>query len=314
MKKIYCVGELLIDFICEDSDVSLRDATSFTRKAGGAPANVAVGTAYLGRESLFLGSVGQDAFGDFLVNTLEQYGVQTEFIKRDPHRSTTMAFVSLTERGSRSFVFNRGADESLCPGDFNPTALQDQILHLGSATALLGGALEETYAQLLAFAKQGDTFISFDPNFRPNLWEGREAEFIRACGPYIESADFIKMSDEEVCLLMQEPELEGAMQKLRERTDATHCITLGAEGAWVSTGREAEKIPAFEVKTVDTTGAGDAFVSGVLDRLAREAQPKEAVKEFEFMKKTVASANRVAALTTTEYGAIAALKALESLT
>lgn len=314
MKKIFCIGELLIDFICEEADLALREAIHFTKKVGGAPGNVAATTARLGCETSLLASVGADPFGDFLVDTLAHHGVHTESVKRDPDNATSMAFVSLSQQGERGFVFNRGADASLGIGDFDHKAITGEILHLGSATALLGGALEQTYTQLLEWNRQSDTFIAFDPNFRPALWPQGEAAFIRHCADYIESADLIKLSREELQLLMREDNTEKAMDRLHEATTATSCITLGAQGAWLSTREARIKIPAFEVKTIDTTGAGDAFVGAVLDRLARGARPKEAVKDFQFMTQAVRFANRVAGLTTTQYGAQGALDAIQAAT
>ncbi|OJH18978.1 carbohydrate kinase, partial [Bacillus obstructivus] len=105
-------------------DVALKDGDNFKKMAGGAPANVAATIARLGGSASFAGKVGKDSFGDFLIETLEQYDVNTNMISRDEALPTTIAFVSLTADGERDFQFNRGADKNLTMADLS----EDQIL------------------------------------------------------------------------------------------------------------------------------------------------------------------------------------------
>ena len=112
MKKVFCIGELLIDFVAENQGSDLSKAGEFTKKAGGAPANVACAIAKLGGSSSFIGCVGKDPFGSFLLRILEDAGVDTRLAERS-QTFTTLAFVSLAEDGERDFVFSRGADREL---------------------------------------------------------------------------------------------------------------------------------------------------------------------------------------------------------
>ncbi|MGB7394852.1 MAG: PfkB family carbohydrate kinase, partial [Pricia sp.] len=165
MKTIYCIGELLIDFVAENQGSDLTKADVFTKKPGGAPANVACAIARLGGRSKFIGSVGRDPFGTYLLKVLEDNEVDTSLAQRSK-TFTTSAYVSIAENGERDFVFSRGADKKLKYDTAVKKGFKDNMVHLGAATALLGGNLEDAYNRYFFDALCQDTFISFDPNFR----------------------------------------------------------------------------------------------------------------------------------------------------
>ena len=112
MKKIFCIGELLIDFVAENQGKDLTKAKEFSKKAGGAPANVSCAISKLGGDSVFIGCVGNDPFGTFLLRILEDEKVDISLAQKSD-TFTTLAFVSLDEDGERDFVFSRGADREL---------------------------------------------------------------------------------------------------------------------------------------------------------------------------------------------------------
>src|SRR5699024_6913389 len=137
---------LLIDMFSTDVNVSLKQAENFKRKAGGAPANVAVMVANLGGKASMIGKVGNDSFGEFLIETLKQYNVDTSMVKKDEQLLTTIAFVSRDADGERDFQFNRGADQNLEQQDLLLHQVRESSLfHFGSATALLDSALQIKY-------------------------------------------------------------------------------------------------------------------------------------------------------------------------
>jgi len=153
MAKIICPGELLIDFVCDDRDVMLQDGEHFIKKAGGAPANVCAAIVKLGSSAAFVGKVGKDSFGNFLYTMVKSLGVDTKYCLKDEKYNTTLAFVSLTADGERDFEFIRGADENLCTEDIHFEDFSEStIIHLGSATALLGGELYKTYQAFIDYA------------------------------------------------------------------------------------------------------------------------------------------------------------------
>jgi fructokinase len=259
--------------------------------------------------------VGRDAFGDFLVDTLERHGLSSRLVKRSI-RNTTLAFVSLDENGERSFEFVRGADEDLELENI-PQEVLDQagIFHFASATAFLGGSLEKTYFQLLGLAKQQDKLISFDPNYREALFKNRKEEFIEKAQRFMAKADLIKVSEDEVELLTKKTDLQEAVQELLEMGAGNILVTLGKEGTLLVTKDQQEIIPSIEVEMVDATGAGDAFIGALLGQLASQSQDRGKIGEaeggfnrdllgFANLKELVKRANAAAALTVTQRGAL----------
>lgn len=110
--KVFCIGELLIDFIGMDLNKGLINGVNFEKKAGGAPANVAAAVCKLGGEASFLGQVGDDSFGKYLIKVLEDVNINVDMTKIEG--KTTLAFVAIDENGERDFEFNRG-----CDGDYS---------------------------------------------------------------------------------------------------------------------------------------------------------------------------------------------------
>ncbi|ADL53949.1 carbohydrate kinase family protein [Clostridium cellulovorans] len=314
MKKILCIGELLIDFICSDIDNSLIEGTNFIKKAGGAPANVTAAISKLGGSATFGGSVGADAFGLFLKKTLDDVAVDTSLLKVLEKQNTTLAFVSLKENGERDFIFNRGADENFCLSDKEYQLLNDyEIVHFGSATALLGGELKETYLKSMMKAKELNLFISFDPNYRVDLWKGRDNEFIDAAKECLKYADFVKVSDEEAKILTGKEDLKEAAKDLCVWGAKTVAITLGKEGTMITDGTNLEIIQSIKIKSIDSTGAGDAFVGATLYKLSLEESSKEVVRTFSNFKKIIQFGNIVGAIVCTKLGAIAAIPTLDEV-
>ncbi len=305
-KKIYCIGELLIDFVAENQGADLTKASLFTKKAGGAPANVACAISKLGGKSAFIGCVGEDPFGTYLINTLEACDVDLSLVQRSD-TFTTLAFVSLAENGERDFVFSRGADRELTYDSSVKDNFRDQMVHLGAATALLGGPLEKAYGHYLFDAITENAFISFDPNFRADLWNGAEDLFIKKCMPYIEKSHLCKFSLEEARMLSGKSGLVEASKALHEMGTGIIAITLGSEGTWISTNQTQRTIPSIPVEPVDTTGAGDAFIGCLLQQISELPSHSHLLENDDLLMEMVVTANKAGAITTTGYGAIDSL-------
>ena len=306
MKKIFCIGELLIDFVAENQGSDLRKASVFTKKAGGAPANVACAISKLGGSSTFIGCIGDDPFGNFLEQILIGNSVDTRHLQKTD-TFTTLAFVSIAENGERDFVFSRGADRELKYLPKIKSEFKGNMLHLGAATALLGGPLESAYGHYFFDGLTERAFISFDPNFRQDLWKRREGGFIKKCIPFIEKSHLCKFSLEEAQLLSGKEDLTEACTVLHNLGTEAIVITLGREGTYLSTGTRHGIIPSIAVEAVDTTGAGDAFIGCLLYLLSALEDPSEVMGNFEFLMEMVRKANAAGALTTTQFGAIPAL-------
>lgn len=306
MKQIFCIGELLIDFVGENQGSDLSRAKVFTKKAGGAPANVACAISRLGGRSSFIGCIGEDPFGSFLLEVLVRNGVDTQHVQRS-ETFTTLAFVAIAEDGERDFVFSRGADREL---SYQPAVKADfkgNMIHLGAATAMLGGGLEAAYGHYFFDGLTQRAFISFDPNYRQDLWKRREEVFIKKCTPFIEKANLCKFSLEEARLLSGKSDLGEACGVLHSMGTEIIVITLGSEGTYLSTASGTATIPSIQVSPVDTTGAGDAFIGCLLWQIASHPDPATLAGEFEQLTEMVRVANAAGALTTTNFGAIESL-------
>lgn len=306
MKQVFCIGELLIDFVAEKQGSNLSKARVFTKKAGGAPANVACAISKLGGNSNFIGCVGEDAFGDYLLNVLDEHGVNCSLAQRTS-TFTTLAFVSIAEDGERDFVFSRGADRDLSYNQQVSALMREQIVHFGAATCFLGGPLEASYFKYLEDARHGDAFISFDPNFRPDLWKDHTEDFIEKSRQFIAAAHLCKFSQEEAQLLSGHTELDAAVDALHAVGTPMITITLGKEGTLVSIEGQRFVVPSIPVEAVDTTGAGDAFIGCLLFQLSRETVPHDIGKHPDRFKEMVGTANKAGALTATGFGAIVSL-------
>jgi len=314
MNKVICFGEMLVDFICENKDVSLKDGHHFSKKAGGAPANVAVGIAKLGGNSAFIGKVGADPFGEFLKQRLQDFGVDDSHLLLDKHHKTSLAFVSIKEGGERDFVFFRepGADTQIEVSDIDFPFLQTaNLFHFGSIS-LIQDPIRSTALASVEFAKSQGTFISFDPNLRINLWESEKIaqKSIRQGLPY---ADYVKLSELELEFITEETDKVSAIKKIHEYGASFVTVTLSGNGAIVSNGDQIAHVAGYKVDTIDTTGAGDGFAAGVLYCLGLLDNIRERLIDFNFLKDIVDFANKVGALTTTKYGAIAALPTMQEV-
>jgi len=312
MKKIFCVGELLIDFVAEKQGSDLSKAKEFTKKAGGAPANVACAISRLGGTSFFIGCVGDDPFGHFLSTTLKDIKVDTSLLQLSK-TFTTLAFVSLAENGERDFVFSRGADKELTYDNSVKNAIENNILHLGAATSFLGGPLENTYSRYFFDALTHDTFISFDPNYRGDLWKNNTEAFIKKCTSFIEKSHLCKFSAEEAQLISGKEDLNEACDFLHGLGAKIITVTLGGEGTLLSTPNSKEVITSIKVTPVDTTGAGDAFIGCLLYQIAQLEDLNQIFDNTSLLAEMVKVANKAGAITTTNYGAIESLPFLTQL-
>ncbi len=308
MIPVFCIGELLIDWISTDIDFDLSESVHFIKKAGGAPANVAIAITRLGGKSSFAGCVGKDPFGIFLKNTLIENQVGTEDLI-EKSVATTFAFVSIQKNGERDFVFYRGADEKLELKDIKPSK-EKRLYHFGSATAFLSDPLLKTYTTLMENVSKENGWISFDPNFRTDLWKENSEQFIDYSLQCIQQSSFVKLSEEEALLIGNDTRLEDALQKLPLKKETVVCVTLGRKGTLLYQNGHQEIIPSIKVDTIDTTGAGDAFVGAMLVQFSKK---EERNLSFEELREMVAFANKVAAISTTQLGAIDSLPTLNQL-
>ncbi len=308
MSKLYCIGELLIDFQSVGTGL-IKDTTQFVKKAGGAPANVCVQAVKLGCEAAYLTKVGNDGFGDFLIETLKKEGVDTGYISKDSDHDTSLAFVSFTEDGEREFSFFRkaAADLFFTTGDFKDVEFSaGDVLEYGSV-ALKTFVARSTHKYLIDKAREAGALICFDPNLRFNLWEDAK-ELKKVVNEFAVFADVIKVGEEELEFItgLKGNEAERAMFKGNLKV---LLVTNGGKGARLilADGRRAD-CSGYKVKVVDTTGAGDSFFGAFIAQLIERGATPENLSEgkLAFMH-MLDFACKCGAYTTMHFGAISAM-------
>ncbi|MEN9548342.1 MAG: hypothetical protein RIR12_933 [Bacteroidota bacterium] len=313
MSKILCIGEALIDMICTDKGKSLSHGDNFLKKPGGAPTNVAAAIAALGGDVALAAKVGVDPFGKHLMEVMQSFGVDTQWMLQDEKQFTTFAFVSLMLSGERDFYFNRGADGALSTADVaNIKPTDFSIIHFGSATAFLPGPLQQAYSALLQKAVEHNVFISFDPNYRHLLFNNNTQSFIEQSWHFINQCHFFKVSDEEAILLTRAEDVAAAAEQLLQKTKAIFAITLGKEGTLLGLNGNLYTIPSITIQAVDTTGAGDAFVGAILYQLTQMPDNNIRLLEKDIWEKIIHNANKAGARTCEYLGAMEAFKHLNN--
>ena len=309
-KEIITIGEALIDFIPQQKGKGLKDVEGFVRRAGGAPANVAAAAAKLGTRASVITQVGKDAFGDYIVETLEHAGVGTEKIFRTAQANTALAFVSLTEAGERSFSFYRKpcADLLLSEDKIQPGLFADcYALHFCSVD-LIESPMKHSHRKAITLAKEAGAVISFDPNVRLPLFDQPE-DCRRAVLEFLPYADIVKVSDDELQFLFGSEDIETVKQTVFGAGARMLVLTRGAAGSAAYTRDSAATAAGIPVQAVDTTGAGDSHIGAFLFGLSQEEVTVEGIDSVpeKTLQRILEFAGIYSAYTTTKPGAIEAM-------
>ncbi|WP_454870793.1 carbohydrate kinase family protein [Priestia megaterium] len=314
MGKLFSIGEVLIDMIPAQKGLQLKEVESFTRVPGGAPANVAAVVATYGNESALITKVGEDAFGDFLVDTLREVGVGTDMVYRTEEANTALAFVSLREDGERDFSFyrNPSADLLLTEDEINPAWFaSNDVLHFCSVD-LVESPMKYAHMKAIKSMKEKGGVISFDPNVRLPLWKDHEL-CRQTILEFIPQAHIVKISDDELSFITGIEDEQQAIQSLFTGDVQVVVFTKGAEGATLYTKQAVYESNGYKVAVVDTTGAGDAFIGGFLYQLlSRDVSQENLTAILDRDHDAILRfANASGALTTTGKGAISSIPAKE---
>lgn len=262
---VACLGELVIDMVPAREPDGRR---TFEPKAGGAPGNVAVGLARLGRRVAMLAKVGDEAFGAMLVETLARAGIDAAGVVRSPDHRTSLAFVVLGEGGERDFVFYRDnvadmflAEEELAADGVRKAA----ILHVNTVM-LLGPVSARSQALAIETARQAGRLLSIDLNFRRQLWPDSR-RMVAVGRDLIREAAIVKMTDDELADVAEGASVAERVRSIWHPGLLVCAITKGPAGAELFTADGHAAFPGFRVDAVDTTGAGDAFAACLLSDL-----------------------------------------------
>lgn len=313
MFDIVALGELLIDFTPQG--LSEKGNLLFEANPGGAPANVLAAAAMLGAKTAMIGKVGADIFGETIKNTLNGLHINTNNVHTTTAHFTTLAFVTLDKSGNRSFSFARknSADVMLTEDDINESLIQNtKIFHCGTLSLTHSESKKATVKALQA-AKKNDIIISTDPNLRLALW-GNKAEAKAAIELVLTYADIIKISEEELDFLYGNGDIKKNADILfKTYNPKIIFITCGKNGAYLLNKEVFLYHPAFDnIKSIDTTGAGDCFLGAALQMLS-ELQLDFFKLKKEKCLEILKFANAAAGLSTKKYGALSAMPDIQQI-
>lgn len=314
--RIVCFGEALIDFLAQPPQ-SAEAPRAFLQFAGGAPANVAVAVAHLGGDAQFVGMLGADMFGDFLLDSLGEAGVGTDFVVRTDQAKTALAFVALDGEGERSFSFYRppSADLLFRAEHFRAESFDGTAIFHVCSNSLTESAIAEATLAGMRRAREAGALVSIDLNLRPALWP-HDADPHPRLWQALEEADLIKLAQVEMEYLAapHDGDEQAVMKRLWQGHASAVVVTDGAAPIRWATRDATGELPSFPVRVVDTTAAGDAFVGGWLFGLAERGIDGAALTEFLRDRAALTDALRFAAavggLAVTRHGAFAAMPRL----
>jgi fructokinase len=302
-----CLGEILWDCLANQVTESVAQVQSWTRYAGGAPANVACALTKLGTPAGFIGCVGTDELGQTLVELLQSLNVNTVAVQHHPSFPTRQIEVLRRPDGDRQFAGFHGRATT----EFADTHLQADLLPselFADAEFLVLGTLELAYPdtrraieRALELAEQYYLKILVDVNWRPMFWPDPE-QAKPLIQDLIQQVDFLKLTVEESEWLFATAHPSNIAEQVGDLEGVL--VTDGAKGSTYFLSGNQGAVPAFPVEVEDTTGAGDSFVAGFVHQLCQQGiQPLD---NAQTARDIVTYASAVAALTTTRPGAITA--------
>ncbi|CAM6010603.1 unnamed protein product [Sphagnum balticum] len=338
--RVVCFGEILVDFVPLVGGLPIFDEPGFKAGAGGAPANVAVGICKLGNPAAFIGKLGDDEFGYALADVLKEHGVETRGVRFDSRAHTGLAFISLRSDGERTFIFYRdpSADMLMVPEELDHDLITNaKIFHYGSIS-LIAEPCRSTHLEAIKIAKEAGVLLSYDPNLRLQLWPSPE-EARKQIMSIWSDANIIKVSADEVRFLIatsstasfassdatdnhnkafkveyEEVELLTSSSDHDAKSWRPNLMLLlvtdGPHGCHYFTPSFKGTVATLKVPVVDTTGAGDAFVAGILTKLVQDVS---LLKDEKRLREAVRFANACGAITVTHRGAIPALPDTETV-
>ena len=298
-------GDAFIDYIANDTTNS-----SFTKFLGGATINVAAGISRIGAPSALITITGDDEASEFCRQEIINEGVNLDYAIFDPTKRVSGVYVHLTENCEREFKDYVDETPNL---QVTPEQLQEEAFKRASVFNICSGTMFEptalkTTRAAVDMAKDKGAIIAIDANIRPLRWESEEIcrETITA---FFEDADILKLTDDELFFLTKTTTIEEGLAKLDELLVPIVLITVGGDGAYAVLNGEITHVPVERIVPVDTTGAGDAFMAGVLRYVHFNGLPT--IQED--LINCVAFGNKLGALAATKAGALTALPSYEEI-
>ena len=294
---LVCIGRTSVDLYAEQDGARLEDVQSFRKYVGGSATNIAVGTARLGVRSAMLTRVGDEHMGRFVRKTLAENGVDVTHVRFDSDRLTPYVLLAVRaiEDFPRIFAYGDAADLAVREDDVDPDFIASSKALLITGTPLSRPAARAACAKAVDAARRGATKVVFDLDYRPVFWgvasheQGSEM-FVASeevTGVYrslLPGCDLVVGTEEEVRIAGGSTETHEALRSIRELSDATVVLKVGAMGALVFPGsipddlEDGIGVPGFPVEVFNSVGAGDAFMSGFLSGWLREEPLEECLR------------------------------------
>ena len=308
---VTALGELLIDFT--ENGTSGQGNPMFEANPGGAPCNVLAMLTKLGHKTAFVGKVGNDFFGKQLKDTLDEVGINSDYLKMDDEIHTTLALVHTYPDGDRDFSFyrNPGADMMLTKEEIPEELIRNsKILHYGTLSMTHEGVREAT-KKAIRIAEESGAILSLDPNLRPPLWNSLEDAKEQVLYG-LNHCQILKISDNEIQWLTGEEDFTAGVNWIRSRYDIKLIlVSMGKAGSRAYyEDLMVEVAPFLQENTIETTGAGDTFGGCILHYVAEHGL--EGLTE-ENLTEMLTFANGAASLITTKKGALRVMPSKEEV-
>lgn len=304
-KYVLIYGDAFVDYIADDQSNS-----TFTTFLGGATVNVAAGISRLGATSAFITVTGDDETSQFVRDELHKEGVDLSFAKLENAKRVSGVYVHLTEDNDRIFhtYIDDTPDIQVDASDLSEDAFRDaSVFHICSGTMFHPTALATT-REAVRLAKSFGVPLSMDANIRPLRWES-EAQCRETLLSFVREADILKLTEEELAFLTETDTLEAGIAKLASYQVPVVLITAGEQGTFAVMDEVLTHVSVEPVVPVDTTGAGDAFIAGILRQIQLKGQPGSHAEWLDY----IAFGNKLGALCATKPGALSAMPRLEEI-
>jgi len=304
-KHVLIYGDAFVDYIAED-----KSNSTFTTFLGGATVNVAAGISRLGGSSAFITVTGDDETSGFVRNELSKEGVDITFAKLENDKRVSGVYIHLSDDNDRIFhtYIDETPDIQVETSDLSIEAFQDaSVLHICSGTMFHLTALETT-REAVRLAQKFGVPLSFDANIRPLRWES-EALCRETIMSFVEDVNLLKLTEEELFFLTETDTLEDGITKLVPYRIPVVLVTVGELGTFAVIDGSVTHVGVEPVVAVDTTGAGDAFIAGILCEIHLKGQPKNRDEWIDY----ISFGNKLGALCATKPGALSAMPRREDL-
>lgn len=299
VKHVLTYGDVFVDYIATNTS-----NTSFNRHLGGATVNVAAGVSRLGVPSGFITITGDDETSTFVRNELLNEGVNLSHAIITPEKRVNGVYIQLTSDFDRVFAsyVNETPDLQVTYEQLKSQSFEDaSIFHFCSGT-LFHSKARTTTRKAIELAKKNHVICSYDVNIRLLRWENEELCRQTVC-EFLPSADIGKLTKEELAFLMETESFEEGMMRLSRYAIPLVLVTDGENGTYAGFQNQIHHVPGIPVQAVDTTGAGDAFMAGIIRHVYLFGLPEtkqEVIECTDF-------GNQMGALCATKVGALTAM-------